>query len=432
MSQPPRSVVVVGAGLAGMTAALTAADEGARVTVLEARDSPGRPRPHHHHRRRLPLQPGRARARTAAARPGRCCTAGASRRVARPRSPPARTGCGATAPSMPCPARSRACCGRRCSAHPASSSSSRCWRARPAWRRRSRPGHGPAVDRRHLAPLRRAGGAGIAGPDLDLLRRPRRARRGCRCRADGAGLHAWRGVPRRRLAATGRRAPAAGGGARHHPPHPGQGHRDRTLAPTASPCAPHTAPWRPTRWCSRPADPRDVDTMVRGASAAARRWATDERPVVATTLDVALWHPAGTRPAHHVRPRRADVLLGPHARTRISLTVMEAARSRTSSGTARPMSTPSPGSSGCSIGSQPGWHEQVADWRHGERLVVAHGRPLPGRGLGGRPPVAVPDLPRVYVAGDWVGPDGMLADAAFASGRAAGRAAATAPALVAA
>jgi pyruvate/2-oxoglutarate dehydrogenase complex dihydrolipoamide dehydrogenase (E3) component len=44
--------------------------------------------------------------------------------------------------------------------------------------------------------------------------------------------------------------------------------------------------------------------------------------------------------------------------------------------------------------------------------------------------VAVPDLARVYVAGDWVGPDGMLADAAFASGRAAGRAAATAPALV--
>ena len=41
MSQPPRSVVVVGAGLAGMTAALTAADEGARVTVLEARTHPG-------------------------------------------------------------------------------------------------------------------------------------------------------------------------------------------------------------------------------------------------------------------------------------------------------------------------------------------------------------------------------------------------------
>jgi pyruvate/2-oxoglutarate dehydrogenase complex dihydrolipoamide dehydrogenase (E3) component len=35
----------------------------------------------------------------------------------------------------------------------------------------------------------------------------------------------------------------------------------------------------------------------------------------------------------------------------------------------------------------------------------------------------VPDLSGVFVAGDWVGPQGLLADAAFASGRAAGLAA---------
>jgi phytoene dehydrogenase-like protein len=39
--QQPRSVVVVGAGLAGMTAALTASDHGAAVTVLEARAHAG-------------------------------------------------------------------------------------------------------------------------------------------------------------------------------------------------------------------------------------------------------------------------------------------------------------------------------------------------------------------------------------------------------
>ncbi len=37
----PRSVVVVGAGLAGLTAALTASEHGATVTVLEARAHPG-------------------------------------------------------------------------------------------------------------------------------------------------------------------------------------------------------------------------------------------------------------------------------------------------------------------------------------------------------------------------------------------------------
>ena len=79
--------------------------------------------------------------------------------------------------------------------------------------------------------------------------------------------------------------------------------------------------------------------------------------------------------------------------------------------------------------AQPGWRDQVVDQRYGHRLVVAHGRPLPGRGRAGRPPVAVPDLPGVFVAGDWVGADGLLTDAVFASGRAAGRAAATTAAM---
>jgi phytoene dehydrogenase-like protein len=54
------------------------------------------------------------------------------------------------------------------------------------------------------------------------------------------------------------------------------------------------------------------------------------------------------------------------------------------------------------------------------RLVVAHGAPTAsGGGLAGRPAVDVLGLPGVYVAGDWVGPTGMLADAAAASGRSA-------------
>lgn len=52
------------------------------------------------------------------------------------------------------------------------------------------------------------------------------------------------------------------------------------------------------------------------------------------------------------------------------------------------------------------------------RLVVAHGAPTAnGGGLAGRPAVDELGLPGVYLAGDWVGPTGMLADAAAASGR---------------
>ena len=63
----------------------------------------------------------------------------------------------------------------------------------------------------------------------------------------------------------------------------------------------------------------------------------------------------------------------------------------------------------------------VVEHRFLHRMVVAHAQPAPGRGLAGRPPVTV--APGLYVAGDWVGPTGMLADASYASADAAARAA---------
>jgi phytoene dehydrogenase-like protein len=58
------------------------------------------------------------------------------------------------------------------------------------------------------------------------------------------------------------------------------------------------------------------------------------------------------------------------------------------------------------------------------RLVVSHGAPTASAGgLAGRPGVDALGLPGVYLAGDWVGPTGLLADAAAASGRLAAAAA---------
>jgi hypothetical protein len=42
-------------------------------------------------------------------------------------------------------------------------------------------------------------------------------------------------------------------------------------------------------------------------------------------------------------------------------------------------------------------------------------------GLAGRPGVADTGTPGITMAGDWVGPVGLLADASLASGQAAGR-----------
>ena len=56
--------------------------------------------------------------------------------------------------------------------------------------------------------------------------------------------------------------------------------------------------------------------------------------------------------------------------------------------------------------AQPGWRDEVIAEQYGRIRVVTHGRPEVGRGLAGRPTVTIDDLPGVYVAGDWVGPDG--------------------------
>ena len=64
--------------------------------------------------------------------------------------------------------------------------------------------------------------------------------------------------------------------------------------------------------------------------------------------------------------------------------------------------------------------DQIVEERFLAVHVVTHVLPGPEIGLAGRPAVAVPGSPGVYLAGDWVGPSGWLSDAAVASGQHAG------------
>ena len=321
-SPQPRSVVVVGAGLAGLTAALTAADARRPVTVLEARAHPGG------RARTTTTEPAststRARTRsTAAARRGRRSPASASRRAARRPTPPAPTACAPTAPSAPLPGSTAACCARRLVGPAAKLELARLL-ARPA--RLAAHGRRPGqsmqdwIDARSrdadvrslLALLARV--ATYCG-DLDALD----AAAGVDQMTQALG--ARRRLPRRRLAAAGRRAAAAGARARHHRPHPRQGRTRSTRATTASPCAP-------------PHGDLDADAVVLAAGGPRRgrrhgctaraprctRWAARRATggrVGARPRAAPLPVPD---PPHHVRPRRADVPLGAHA--------VRAARSR--------------------------------------------------------------------------------------------------------
>ncbi len=74
---------------------------------------------------------------------------------------------------------------------------------------------------------------------------------------------------------------------------------------------------------------------------------------------------------------------------------------------------------------QPGWRDVTVTSRLMRDLVVVHDLPRASRGgIAGRTPGAVDGIANLWLAGDWVGPSGMLADVSFASARVAGRAAA--------
>ena len=67
---------------------------------------------------------------------------------------------------------------------------------------------------------------------------------------------------------------------------------------------------------------------------------------------------------------------------------------------------------------QPGWRGLVIERRFLPRMTVTNALVTAG-GLAKRPHPAVSGLDGLYVAGDWVGGEGQLADASFASAKAA-------------
>jgi phytoene dehydrogenase-like protein len=65
---------------------------------------------------------------------------------------------------------------------------------------------------------------------------------------------------------------------------------------------------------------------------------------------------------------------------------------------------------------QPGWREGIVERRYLPSMTVTHGIPLAAKGgFAGRPQVEVSSVPGLYLAGDWVGEEGTLANAAVAS-----------------
>src|SRR6185503_14521287 len=71
---------------------------------------------------------------------------------------------------------------------------------------------------------------------------------------------------------------------------------------------------------------------------------------------------------------------------------------------------------------QPGWRSEIVVRRFLPSMTVTHGIPTAENGgLPGRAPVEVSEVAGLYLAGDWVGAEGTLANAAVASAARAAR-----------
>ncbi len=77
---------------------------------------------------------------------------------------------------------------------------------------------------------------------------------------------------------------------------------------------------------------------------------------------------------------------------------------------------------GCLDRLQPGWRSHTIARRYLPNMTVSHCLPLArDNGLAGRPAVSAAGQPNAFLAGDWVGSEGMLADASAASARSSAR-----------
>ncbi len=82
---------------------------------------------------------------------------------------------------------------------------------------------------------------------------------------------------------------------------------------------------------------------------------------------------------------------------------------------------------------QPGWRDELAERRFlPDMNVIEATVHASERGLAGRPGPEVPDVENVFVAGDWVGAEGWLSDAALASAKRAAELALAKPRITAA
>lgn len=172
------------------------------------------------------------------------------------------------------------------------------------------------------------------------------------------------------------------------------------------------------------AGPAEAAALVpSGRHTALHDWAAAAIPVKAACLDVALAHlprPRATFALGIDRPlylsvHSAVALLAPAGGATIHVAKYLGADDGDAKATERELEA-------LLDLIQPGWRDVIVERRFLPNMIVSHALVTAAAGgVAGRPGPVVPDVPNLYVVGDWVGPEGQLADASLASAKQAAR-----------
>jgi phytoene dehydrogenase-like protein len=175
------------------------------------------------------------------------------------------------------------------------------------------------------------------------------------------------------------------------------------------------------------AGPADVAALVQdSADTILPRWAQNAVPVYMASLDLALSHAPRPRALFALGIDRPLYLSVHSATARLApegAALLHAARYLGAEAAADPEAVRHELESLVDC-VQPGWRKTLVHARFLPHLLVTHALPTAdGRGLEGRPGPQVDGVPGLFVAGDWVGPAGLLSDASLASAQRAAEAA---------
>jgi phytoene dehydrogenase-like protein len=168
------------------------------------------------------------------------------------------------------------------------------------------------------------------------------------------------------------------------------------------------------------AGPAEAAALIKGERTILHRWAEETVPVTVACLDIALTHlpksraliAFGVDQPWYLSVHSAVAKLAPNDGTVIHVAKY-----------LNPHEHTDPKSDEHELETlldlvQPGWREVLVERRFLPRMVVSHALVTAvAGGLPGRPGPAIPGLRHVYVVGDWVGPEGLLADASLASAK---------------